>query len=138
MLELRLTTDPKRMASMREAVERECARANVGSGHAAVVALVTEQLVAGESGGKRRGRSGRASEVFVLVTVQSDATMLMVRDAQPGNAELGERRHGVLEQYTTRWSTMSGRDGRTIWAEVDRDAALATDPGRTPTFAVPD
>ena len=74
----------------------------------------------------------------MLVTVQSDATMLMVRDAQPGTAELGDRRNHVLEQYTTRWSTISGRDGRTIWAEIDRDAALDTDPGRTPTFAVPD
>jgi hypothetical protein len=124
MLELRLTADPKRMASMRDAVARECGRVDVGPEHAAVVALVAEQLIGGESDGRR---SGRSPEVFVLITVQSDATMLMVRDPRPERAELGDRRHRLLEQYTTRWSTMSGRDGRTIWAEIERDAVLATE-----------
>ena len=51
--------------------------------------------------------------------------MLMVRDPRPEHAELGDRRHELLERYTTRWSTISGRDGRTIWAEIERDAVLA-------------
>src|SRR4051794_3227331 len=108
MLELYLTADPKRLASMRDAVARECGRARLAPEHAAVVALVTEQLVG----------SRRSSEVFVLVTVQSDATMLMVRDPRPQHAELGADRHRLLERYTSRWSTISGRDGRTIWAEI--------------------
>jgi hypothetical protein len=60
--------------------------------------------------------------VLVIVTVQSDATMLMVRETKRGQADLGDRRRRLLEDGTTRWSTMSGRDGRTIWAEIPRTA----------------
>ena len=129
MLELRLTADAKRIASMRDAIGRECRRVHAGTEHAETVALITEQLVNGDDGGgtrtraraRGRGRSGAGSgEVFVLVTVQSDATMLMVRDPRPECPELGDRRRELLEEYTSRWSTMSGRDGRTIWAEISR------------------
>src|SRR3954447_11084238 len=121
MLELRLNADAKRIASMCDAVLRECARLKTGEDHADVVSLVVAQLVTGDD---HKPVRGRASDVLVIVTVQSDATMVMVRDARPAQLELGESRDAVLKRYTTRWSTMSGRDGRTIWAEVCRSVQL--------------
>jgi hypothetical protein len=121
MLEFRLRADAKRIAALGGAIRRECGRAGAGSEHADTVALVAEHLVAAEGDVRpsvRRG--GQASEVLVIVTVQSDATMLMVRDARPEHAELGERRQTVLQAYSERWSTISGRDGRTVWAEIAR------------------
>src|SRR5882757_9532442 len=119
MLELRLIADAKRLASMRDAVSRECERAKAAPEHAARVALVIEQLIgAPEQPGGRRLRRRVSGEVFVLVTVQSDATMLLVRDPRAENDGLGERRRQLLQEHASRWSTMSGRDGRTVWAEI--------------------
>lgn len=127
MLELRLTTDAKRVTAMRKAIGRECRRSNARAEHAETVAFVAEQLVGEDDGARRRGRRAeRPSEVLVIVTVQSDATMLMVRVARPAQPELGDRRERVLQSHTSRWSTMSGRDGRTIWAEIARTAAAGS------------
>jgi hypothetical protein len=125
MLELRLTADAKRIASMRAAIGRECRLSNVGAEHAEMVALLAEQLL-----------TGRRSEVLVVVTVQSDATLLMVRDTRPDNAQLGARRQDLLNGCTTRWSTMSGSDGRTIWAEISRPLGLPR--SRVPALASAD
>ncbi len=154
MLELRLTADVKRIAAMREALARECERSQVGPQHAAEVTLVVEQLVGPpEARGAMRSRlRTRASgDVFLVVTVQSDATMLMVRDTRPENGGLGEHRQRLLEEHTSSWSTMSGRDGRTVWAEIARPVAapaprreetrparpseVAADPGRRQPIA---
>jgi hypothetical protein len=122
MLELRLTADPKRIASMRELVRRECDRSKAGADHADDVALVIEQLVdADEAQSGRRGfRARRRGDVFVVVTVQSDETWLMLRDTREEHGGLGERRRLVLEGHTSSWSTIVGPDGRTVWAEVPR------------------
>ena len=74
--------------------------------------------------------------MLVIVTVQSDATMLMLRDPRPERPELGERRARVLQEHTSRWSTMCGRDGRTIWAEIARVQPSAQ-PSATPDRAGP-
>ena len=108
MLEIRLPADAKRIAAMGDVIRRECRRVGAGEEHAENVARIAEELVRG------------ASEVLVVLTVQSDATLLMVRDARPQHAELGDRRHALLRASTERWSTISGRDGRTIWAEIAR------------------
>ena len=129
MLELRLTADVKRIASMRDAIRRECERGRTGVVHGEMVAFVVEHLVV-FADRKRVGR--RSSEVLVIVTVQSDATMLMVRDPRPTHVELGEQRRRILEEQTTRWSTISGRDGRTVWAEIVRTAGPAPEPVAPP------
>jgi len=108
MLELRLSTDAKRIAAMGDAIRRECRRAGAGVEHADTVAHIAEELVRG------------AAKVLVVLTVQSDAALLMVRDAHPQNSELGEERQLLLQTSTERWSTISCRDGRTIWAEISR------------------
>ena len=123
MLELRLRADAKRIASMRDAISRECRRASVDPEHAYKVALVAEQLVLPNDDNGARARRGRAPEVLVLVTVQSGETMLMVRELRGERGELGARRQRVLEEHTSRWSTVSAADGRTIWAELARSAA---------------
>jgi hypothetical protein len=126
MLELRVTGDAKRIASMRDAIMRECGASKLGPEHAATVALVAERLVGGDRGDDgRRRRSGRRAESLVILTVQSDATMLMVRETNAEATELGDERRRLLEDYTSRWSTMCGSDGRTIWAEIARTAAPA-------------
>jgi len=127
MLELRLTADVKRIASMRDSIRRECERAQTGVEHAEMVAFVAEHLVAGY-GPKRRRFGRRSPEVMMIVTVQSDATMIMVRDPRPAHVELGEARQRMLQQHTTRWSTISGRDGRTVWAEIARTARSIPEP----------
>ena len=60
---------------------RDSARVRAGAGveHADTVAHIAEELVRG------------AAKVLVVLTVQSDATMLMVRDPRPQHSELGER-----------------------------------------------
>jgi hypothetical protein len=113
MLEFRLRADAKRIALMGDAIRRECRRAGAGDEHATTVAHLAEELVRG------------AADVLVVLTVQSDATLLMVRDTRPQKPELGEARHRLLESGTTRWSTISGRDGRTIWADIARVAVEA-------------
>jgi hypothetical protein len=121
MLELRLVADPKRMAAMRDVIGRECERTKAGTDHAAEIALVIEQLVdADDPLPGRRALRSRGAEVFVIVTVQSDATMLMVRDTRRERNGLGDRRQRVLREHTTGWSTMAGPDGRTVWAEIAR------------------
>ncbi len=125
MLELRLSADVKRVAAMRDAIERECERTRAGGEHAGRVILVVEQLVGAPEARGRRGRRLRTlGDVFVIVTVQSDETMLIVRDTRPETDGLGERRRRVLEEHTSNWSTMSGRDGRTVWAEISRAPAV--------------
>jgi hypothetical protein len=120
MLELRLTADEKKIAAMHLAIERECERSKTGPDHAARVALLVAQLV-GAPEPRGRGRRVRTpGDVFVIVTVQSDATMLIVRDTRPEHGGLGASRQGVLQEHTSSWSTMSGPDGRTIWAEISR------------------
>ncbi len=132
MLELRLTVDAKRLASMREAVTQECLRANVDTAHAHRVAFLAELLI--DHGASREARHGRRRlrarrpEALVIVTVQSDATMLMVRETTPRPTDLGPLREQLLEAFTARWSTMAGLDGRTIWAEVTRAAGPAVEP----------
>lgn len=128
MLELRLTADPKRIASMRDLVRRECDRSKAGADHADEVALVVEQLVdaAEEPVGRRGFRVRRRGDVFVVVTVQSDETMLMLRDTREEHGGLGERRQRLLQEHTSSWSTIVGPDGRTVWAEVPR--ALRPEP----------
>jgi hypothetical protein len=129
MLELRLTADVKRIAAMRDAIRRECERSKAGPEHAEAVAYVVEQLVGvpeSRSGTRSRVWSRRSGDVFVVVTVQSDATMLMIRDTRPERSCLDETRDRLLEEHTSHWSTMSGRDGRTVWAEVAR--VVATPP----------
>jgi len=108
MLEIRLPADARRIAAMGDAIRRECRRAGAEVEHGDAVAHVAEELVRG------------ASDVLVVLTVQSDATLLMVRDARPQHAELGDRRHQLLQRSTARWSTICGRDGRTIWVEITR------------------
>jgi hypothetical protein len=124
MLELRLTADEKKIAAMHLAIERECERSKTGPDHVARVTLIVEQLV-GPPAPRGRGRRVRTpGDVFVIVTVQSDATMLIVRDTRPEHGGgLGERRQQVLEEHTASWSTMSGPDGRTVWAEIARTVA---------------
>jgi hypothetical protein len=126
MLELRLNADAKRIAAMRAAIAQECRRSNLDDEHAALVATVIEQLIVGEGAGS--GKRSRRSEVFVVVTVQSDGTMLMVRDRGLLAADLDERRQRLLDEHTVCWSTISGADGRTIWAEIPRTAPAASEP----------
>ncbi len=128
MLELRLIADAKQIASMRDAIRRECERMNTGPDHAEMVGSVAEELVV-------RPRRSRTPKVFVIVTVQSDATMLMVREPGPDRAELSDRRRQVLQECTERWTTMCGRDGRTIWAEIARTSRR--EPVSAPTAVVP-
>ncbi len=126
-MELRLNADAKRIAAMRAAIRRECERSGAAPAHAAEILLVILGLVDdGEPNpGSRWFAAGRRSGVFVVVTVQSDATMLMVRDARHDCGDLGDRRQRVLEAHTSGWSTMTGPDGRTIWAEIPRVSECA-------------
>lgn len=106
---------------MRDAIRRECARSTIDPEHAETIVFVAEQLALGDRDDGRRGnRRERRSELFVILTVQSDEALLMVREAQPRLPELGPQRLQLLADYTSSWSTMSGRDGRTIWAEIPR------------------
>jgi hypothetical protein len=130
MLELRLNADAKRIAAMRAAIAQECRRFNLDDEHAALVATVIEQLIVGEGAGS--GKRSRRSEVFVVVTVQSDGTMLMVRDRGLLAADLDEHRQRLLDEHTVCWSTISGADGRTIWAEIPRTAPAASEPEPAP------
>jgi hypothetical protein len=124
MLELRVVVGARQIASMRDSILRECRRAHADEQHAQRVAHLATALIAGgdDTLASKRPRGRRRSHVLVIVTVQSDATMLMVRDPRPHRAELGDRRQTLLQSDTSRWSTMSGSNGRTIWAEVSRAA----------------
>ncbi|MCU1466205.1 MAG: hypothetical protein JWM72_2133 [Actinomycetia bacterium] len=126
MLELRLNADAKRIAAMRASVAHECRRANVDDEHAALVGTVVERLIVGERADS--GKRSHRSEVFVVVTVQSDATMLMVRDRGLPDSDLDEYRRRLLDVHTVCWSTVSGADGRTIWAEIPRPTPVASEP----------
>jgi hypothetical protein len=128
MLELRLTADAKRIAAMSAAIRRECRRARAEPEHAASLVLVAERLLGTDDEAGRRRRGERHSEVLVVVTVQSDATMLMVRELRPGRAPLGAQRRDLLDAHATRWSTVCGREGRTVWVEIPR--ATAVEPNR--------
>jgi hypothetical protein len=136
MLELRLPADTKRIAAMVAAIRSECLRAQTTLAHADAVALVAAGLVGGDGdatpGGRSRRRE-RAPEVLVIVTVQSDATLLMVRETRPASGELGEGRRRLLDAQTLRWSTVSGRDGRTVWTEIARTAPIVvSEPAAVP------
>jgi hypothetical protein len=143
MLELRLLPDAKRIVALRASIAQECSRSKVDPDHARLVASITEQLILGAA--PPSGKRGRRAEVFVVVTVQSDSTMLMVRDTKPLSAELDEFRQQLLDEHTASWSTISGADGRTIWAEISRvrapkesagAPAVATEPVRAPEPAI--
>jgi len=62
--------------------------------------------------------------------------MLMVRDARPDGTALGGHLQQMLHGCTSRWSTISGRDGRTTWVEIPR--ASVSRPVQDPAAAVPD
>ena len=130
MLELRLNADAKGIAAMRAAIAQECRRSNADDEHGALVATVVERLILGESPGS--GKRSRRSDVFVVVTVQSDATMLMVRDRGLLAADLDDHRQRLLDEHSVCWSTISGADGRTIWAEISRTAPAASEPEADP------
>ncbi len=114
MLELRLKADRKRIGAMRAAITRECRRANTGAAHGEAVAQLAAELVTGD------GEAGSGRRVLVVVTVQSDVTILMVRETGVVTRALGPERERLLASLTTCWSTISGCDDRTIWAEVAR------------------
>jgi hypothetical protein len=120
MLELRVVVGAKQLACMREAIARECRLARADDDdHVERVCALASELIAREPIAQTRSFP-RREHVLVLVTAQSDATMLLVRDGRTARDELGDRRHTALEASATRWSTMSGIDGRTIWAEIPR------------------
>jgi hypothetical protein len=121
MLELRVVVGARQLACMREAIARECRRVRADDDHVErVCALACELITKDEALATARSFVRRDSQVLVLVTVHSDATMLLVRDSRAARDGLGDRRHNALEASTSRWSTMSGVDGRTTWAEIPR------------------
>jgi hypothetical protein len=123
MLELRVVVGARQLAGLREAIARECRRARADDDHVdRVCALATDLIQAHEPDASTRRFARRDGPVLIVVTAQSDATMLLVRDPRAMRDDLGERRHTALHELTSRWSTMSGSDGRTIWAEVPRIA----------------
>jgi hypothetical protein len=125
MLELRVVVGERQLACMREAIARECVRAGADGEHVArVCKLACDLIVTDAPDAQARRFVRRDRPVLVVVTVQSDATMLLVRDPRATRDELGDRRHTTLASLSSRWSTMSGIDGRTIWAEVSRSAAV--------------
>jgi hypothetical protein len=126
MLELRLLPDAKRIVALRASIAQECSRSKVDADHTELVASITEQLILGAAA--PAAKRGRRAEVFVVVTVQSDSTMLMVRDTKPLSAELDEFRQALLDERTASWSTISGTEGRTIWAEIPRARTAETAP----------
>jgi len=125
MLELRLATDPKRITAMRASVARECRRATSDTTHADAVAFLAAELLSERS----------RTEALVVVTTHSDVTTLMVRMSGADRGALDARRRTLLESLTTRWSTMSGRDGRTILAEIPRGERFAAIHERVPATA---
>lgn len=120
MLELRVVVGARQVASLRDAIARECRRAEATDEHVERVCTIAVELITDEVSAPRFGRGDKS--VLVVVTVHSDSTMLLVRDAAATRGELGERRYALLQQSAARWSTMSGIDGRTIWAEIPRVA----------------
>jgi hypothetical protein len=121
MLELRVVVGARQLACMREAIARECRCARADDDHVERVCALTCELIAKDAPiAAARSFVRRDGPVLVLVTVHSDSTMLLVRDPRSAREELGARRHNALEASTSRWSTMSGVDGRTIWAEIPR------------------
>src|SRR5690349_13054821 len=122
MLELRVVVGTRQLASMGAAIAGECRRAGADDDHTESVCSLATQLVAKEGVALPARRFARRDgAVLVVVTVQSDATMLLVRDPRAARDELGDRRLAALQESACRWSTMSGADGRTIWAEVPRE-----------------
>src|SRR5262245_58984604 len=120
MLELRVVVGARQLACMREAIVRECRRADADDEHTERVCTLAAELITPDAPAAARRFARRDRAVLVVVTVQSDSTMLLVRDPRAPRDELGERRQSALHHLTARWSTMSGVDGRTIWAEVPR------------------
>jgi hypothetical protein len=125
MLELRVVVGARQIACLREAIARECARAGADAEHVEHVCTLACELITTDAHDAQSPRFARRERpVLIVVTVQSDATMLLVRDPRATRDELGDRRHTALEAASPRWSTMSGIDGRTIWAEVPRSASV--------------
>jgi hypothetical protein len=123
MLELRVVVGARQLACMRESIARECRRARADEDHVARVCALASDLITTHSPVEPARRfAPRDGPVLVVVTAQSDATMLLVRDPRAPRDDLGELRHAALHDATSRWSTMSGVDGRTIWAEIPRAA----------------
>ena len=71
MLEMHVTIGPKPLTKLRQAIERECARANADPHHAETINTVVEQTLGGAQ---------NRCTVFVVVNVLADATLVMVRD----------------------------------------------------------
>jgi hypothetical protein len=120
MLELRVVVGARKIASMRDAIARECRRVDAADDHVERVCTVAVELITDDV--SARGLARRENSVLVVVTVHSDSTMLLVRDPAATRGRLGDRRYAVLQESTARWSTMSGSEGRTIWAEIPRVA----------------
>ena len=120
MLELRVVVGARQRASLRDAIGRECRRADAAEEHVERVCAVAVELITDDVSAPRFRR--RDKSVLVVVTAHSDSTMLLVRDPAATRGELGERRYALLQESAARWSTMSGIDGRTIWAEIPRAA----------------
>jgi hypothetical protein len=121
MLELRVVVGARQLACMRDAIARECRRARADDDHAERVCALAGELITGDATvAQMRRFVRRDGPVLVVVTVQSDSSMLLVRDPRAARDELGDRRHTALRELASRWSTMSGIGGRTIWAEVPR------------------
>jgi hypothetical protein len=120
VLELRVVVRARQLACMREAIARECRRARADDDHVERVCALACDLITTDPVAPARHFTRRDDQVLVLVTAQSDATMLMVRDLRTARDELGHRRQTALRESACRWSTMSGVDGRTIWAEIPR------------------
>jgi hypothetical protein len=120
MLELRVVVGARQIAGMRDAIARECRLARADDDHVERVCALASDLIVNAPIADPRSLSRRNHHVLVLVTAQSDATMLLVRDPRAARDQLGDHRHTALATSAARWSTMSGVDGRTIWAEIPR------------------
>jgi len=122
MLELRVVVGAKQLARLREEIAAECRRVGALDDHVERVCALAGELICSDPPGTPSRFGRRNGAVLVIVTVQSDSTMLLIRDPRAARDVLGDRRRAALDGLTSRWSTMSGSDGRTIWAEVPRAA----------------
>jgi len=117
MLEFRFNAEPKRIAAMRVAIARTCRRWTNDAAHADLVASFVARLATEQSCSTRQS-------LFVILAEHSDVTSVMMRFARAEEYGLTPNVRRMLERTTTRWSTMSGRDGRTILAEIPRAPAV--------------
>ena len=111
MLELRLNAEPKRIAAMRVAIARACRRRTNDAAHADLVSSFVATLATEQSSSTRQS-------LLVIVTEHTDVTSVMMRFTPPADYGLTPNVRRLLERTTSRWTTMSGRDARTILAEI--------------------